>query len=267
MALSKTRPSFEIRFFGRGIRPELISLRLLTRALDATQRLVCGDEVSDENESETCVLHLLAVKHGSAVYPVYIEQAEPAVRRLQLAGDAIIEPEKVEDAILSLSAIQDLSQIAKSLGCQIEFRYPGKSGDVLAKISPDSYARLSSLAFVVAETSITGRVERVGGATSQRAALRLPQQPDKLVYCHIEDGEDEKLCRLLGQHLYEDVTVTGTATWYRKSWRLKTFTIKSVEGPPQSGLALAFKKLRDAGGKAWDSIPNPEAFLQEVRGE
>jgi hypothetical protein len=60
--------------------------------------------------------------------------------------------------------------------------------------------------------------------------------------------------------------VQGTASWLKNSWKMVSFTIKSVLQPTQGSLLDAFDELREAGGKSWDAINDPAAFLKEVTG-
>ena len=143
-------------------------------------------------------------------------------------------------------------------------RQPGKDGRVFATIDGDSYSILAATAFVTGESSIYGYLERVGGATEQRCGLRLPNQLRKMVYCTVDT---EELIRKLGQHIYENVLVSGTVTWFRKSWRVKHINIIDFE-PSKSGSILeTLDRIYEAGGKAWDDIDDPEALIAEMRGK
>jgi hypothetical protein len=68
--------------------------------------------------------------------------------------------------------------------------------------------------------------------------------------------------------LYGDVEVTGTAQWLKNSWRIFSFTIHEVrEQPVQGSIVEAMEALREAGGKAWDLIDDPRAYLEEIETE
>ncbi len=266
--MSRRVPSttFEIRFKGPRVAPEAIPLRTLARALSAVQRLISEDREDDEPAEEPTPqleLHLLDVRRGSATYPVFAEESAQVIERLKLTGTILKDPEMVEEFPSVLSPVEDLSAIAKTLDCEIELSPPGKSG-ILARITPASFDTLVGSAFICGETSVSGVVERVGGATELRCGLRVSQQPRRMVICQVETPE---AARELGKHLYESVIVEGTATWYRRNWRLKSFLIKSVRQVRRSSLTDAIKELRDAGGNAWDRVKDPRKFLSGVRGE
>ena len=159
-----------------------------------------------------------------------------------------------------LAPLERLSSAARRLKCTITIREPGEAGGVLARIEPSSYDDLTGTLFVVGETSLTGKVVRVGGATAWRCGLRVPFQP-RLLICGIDNTE---VARRIGACLYQDIVVTGEATWLKKSWKLYSFTIKTMSQGVKGTIAAAMEALREAGGKDWDSIEDPAAYLDEV---
>ncbi len=260
--------SFEIHFGGSGISPEVIPFRVLARALAAVQRLVSDsepdEELSTDDTTEDSDLHLLDVRRGSATYPVYAERQPEALDRLKQTGLVLQDPQHADEMPYVLSPIEDLSAIAKSLGCIIEFRLPGKGNDILATITPDSYRSLEGSVFVSGETTISGRVERVGGATELHCGLRVQQQSERMLICRVESTD---VARQLGQHLYDDVIVSGEATWYRRNWRLRSFSIRSMHQLKRGSILEAIGALRGAGGSAWNNVEDPEKLLNEARGD
>ena len=94
-----------------------------------------------------------------------------------------------------------------------------------------------------------------------RCLLRVPGR-HKLLYC---DVDTKNLVRELGQHLYEQIAATGSVIWIHRSWRIYRFTIKSFSQPKLGSSAEDMKELREAGLDAWDKIPDPDAFIRELR--
>ena len=270
---SKPKPDFEIQLVAQGMRPWGVPMRALARALNAVQRLMepmDEDEIQDEQKQPEKViasaspLHLIGVVSGSARYKVSANDPERTVKTLAEAGRALKNPDNEDWSVDLLSPIEELSNIAKSLGCAIEFKQPGKDGEVFVTIESNSYAILAKTAFVTGESSVYGYLERVGGATDQRCGLRLPTQLKKMIYCTVQT---EELVRRLGQHIYENVLVSGIVTWFRKGWRVKHICVTDFE-PSKSGSILeTLDRIYEAGGKAWDDIDDPEALIAEMRGK
>ncbi len=248
-------------------------MRALTRTLNAVQRLMeHAEEVSDLGETEaeqaetvqpTAPLHLIGIVSGSAMYSVAAEDPERAVKTLWDTGRSLGNPEHSQWGDELLSPVEDLSEVARSLGCEIEFRRPGKDGDVLATITPRSYEMLSATAFVTGESSVCGYLERVGGTTKRHCGLRLPNQPAKMVICPVKTDE---LIRQLGQHVYRNVIVSGTVTWFRRTWKVKNVIVKSFEPAKEGSIFEALGHIYEAGGKAWDDVEDADKLLAEMRG-
>ena len=85
-----------------------------------------------------------------------------------------------------------------------------------------------------------------------------------MLICRVESAE---VARTLGQKLYEEVAVHGTAYWIKTSWRIVRFFIHDVHQPKIGSAEETIEALRNAGGSGWDEIADPVSFLEEVRGE
>ncbi len=266
----KPPPSFEVRLVGTNLRPWSVPMRALSRALQAVQRLIEGDQPESAEEGESAPghdqthgsLHLLSVTSGSAKYGVAADDSAIAVAALRLAGGAIDAPGTADWTQPLLSAIEDLSGVARTLGCTIEFRHPGKSGAVLATIKPETFGLVSSTAFVTGESSVIGTVERVGGATEMHCGLRVPSQPDRMVICRVDNAE---LVRELGKYVYQPVIVSGPVTWLRAGWRIRHVHVRSVSPAKRASVQQTLAEMRRIGGSDWARIDDPDRFIMEMR--
>lgn len=272
--VAKKRVDFVIRIVAPGLKPWGVAFRSLSRVLDAAQRLIEQREESDDPEGQERddalaaerVLRLVDVKTGSAAYRVAVPNPESALKLIAATGRGIEEPKSFEWTPATLSAFKDLSEVAKSMNCTIEFRSPGAKGygPVLATITPGTYAVVSRSAFITGHTSVYAKIERVGGATEMHCGIRLVAKPRKMVVCRVQ-GED--LVRELGQYIYQNVMLTGLATWHRSSMRLKTIDISGFDPPKKGTFMEAIDDLRVLTNGAWDRVGDPVKYLAEIRGE
>lgn len=276
VAASKKKPdaAFIIRLVGRGISPWAVPMRSLTSVLQAVQRLVeQRDELIDDTEVEGdlqadsgIVLHLLTVKSGSAAYGVAAPEHDDTPGMIRLLRQSIDHPEQADWLDSTLSSIKDISAVARSLNCEIEFREPRQSklyGGVIAKITPTTYSEIKGSAYIKARTSVYAKIERVGGATEMHCGIRLPSTPRKMIICRVKTAD---LIRELGQYMYQHVILSGQATWLRHNWRLKRIVIDSLEPPKRGSIKDALRESHQAGGCAWDAIDDPRGLLAEIRG-
>ncbi|HEX3151371.1 MAG TPA: hypothetical protein VHR66_25050 [Gemmataceae bacterium] len=267
---TKPLPVFEAIFDGPGLLPETIPLGTLTQALSAIRRLAAGavetdegdDEDGDELDEPTSAIRLLDVVRGSAVYRFVCPKDDGAVGNLKWAGKALANPEELVEQDYILNPMEQLSATAKRLGCRIILKRAGSKNGVLATIEPESYNRLSDRIFITGDTSFTGRVQRVGGATSMRCALRVSFQP-KLLFCLVES---EEVSRQLGELLYREVAVQGEARWIKNTWKVVRFKIKSVVKLDRKPISEAFQELHKLGGYGWDDVDDPKRELAEACG-
>jgi hypothetical protein len=264
-------PAFEMKFKRPGISPEEIPLGILSRALAALQRLAIGDaagadEEETDHEPDALIIPegfgLVGVRRGSAIYQVATRKPELAIARLSQTGSVLENPESIGDGEFMLGPLYELSAVSRSLESAIILKRPGKGGDVLAVIGPNSYSRVSDSLFVEGDTTLFGRVERVGGATSTKCGLRLSHRT-RMLFCSVEGDE---LARELGQKLYQNVAAHGTAQWMKTTWKVIRFSIREISQPKMKPFSKMIDDLRNAGGSDWDKIADPEAFLGEVAG-
>lgn len=268
----KPPADFVIRLVGPGIRPWAVPFRQLSRVLDAVQRLVeqadepePGVETSQEKLESASALRLLDVRTSSAAYRVAAPKPENALRVLRVTGKNIESPAENDWSAATLSSLKELSEVARSLGCQIEFRLPGDgrhAGDVIAKVGPETSEVVEASAFISGPTSVYATIQRVGGATEMHCGVYLHDQ-QRMVICRVNS---EELVRDLGHYIYKDVFLTGQATWLRHNFELKRLTINSFEPPKTGSILDALRRIRDAGGDAWDRVRNPDAAISEMRG-
>ncbi len=265
--LEKPTPVLEVRFEGPTVRPETVSLTLLSRVLTAVHQIAVGestaDNAKDKGTTEIGPFQLLRIERGSAVYALSGTNPAPAIHRLRRVGDAIEHPEAASEVENYLTPLETLSKVAKRLNCQILFRQLDRGAGVIARIGPETYRVLARAVLLRGETSILGTVKRVGGVEKTMCALRLPGQRN-LLYCRVTSAE---VARQLGRYLYQEVELSGLATWLTSDWRLVAFQIASVKRSKRIDLQSAFGKLYELGGKAWNEVDNPEALIRQLRGD
>jgi len=266
----KPKPTFVIRLVGPpNLRPWDVPVRSLTRIFNAIQRLIEHTEKPEilEDEAEEPIksaspIQLLGVNSGSAVYPVCAFDGAAALKLFGEMGTKLANPTVADWDSVTLSSVAEISAAAKAIGCTVEIRRDDKRGDLLATITPDSYADVSESAFIAGESSVFGYLERVGGATRPHCGLRIATQPTKMVICHVCS---EELVRELGPYVYRNIRVSGKVTWLRKDWLVKTVDVKSFEPAKTGSICEALQEIYEAGGKAWDEVEDPEALIKGAK--
>lgn len=266
--MTKTAASpatFEVRFVGPGVQPEKIPLRAVSDVLSAVQDLASGrdpDEMAAVPPEKG--IGLVDVRKGSAIYSCVSRAPDEAIQNLNRVGTMLSSTNGDTDwdeLVVVLRPIEALSDVARRIGCQLEVRLGQSRKKPLFTVGREDYERISKNLLLKGDTTIIGRVERVGGATDMRCLLRVPGR-SRILYCDVQGRE---LARRLGQHLYENIVATGTATWIHRTWKVLDFTIKDFTQPTLGDPTEAIDRLRAAGLSAWDNIEDPEAYLAELK--
>jgi len=259
-------PNFIVKFLGKGIYPERIQFRHLNDTLNAVQRLAIRRSIptNDENEDQPhdLTITLLKVVRGSAQY-VCITNRSDAVQRLRGAVSAIRNPSKRPNlASRLISPLKILSKVAETLECEIEI-WSAESKKRIYMFNGKSYELFSKNYLLRGETTLEGKVMRVGGAGKLRCALRIPRRP-RLLYC---DVPNENLIRELASRLYDNVTVHGIADFLQGGyWRIVGFEIQGFNQRKELNVSSVLKDLYDAGGSYWDDVDDPTSYIQGLRG-
>lgn len=257
---SRIKTALHVRLIRDGLAPSHVPVAVLSRLLQAIGSLGGESAKPSESPDDVGAFQLVQVKNGSALYALS-SGSERAIERLRVVGKILEGAELPTDIEGYLRPIEEISHVAHSLRCVVEL-CPSDCG-VIARIEPDSYPKLAKRVFVQGDATLFGRIERVGGVTRTKCSLRIAGRAE-LLYCRVESKE---LARSLGQHLYQQATVQGIATWVRTNWSLHEFLIQAATPFRPRPLLEAMRALHDAGGSAWDRIDDVDAFVQDIRSE
>ncbi|RJP35106.1 MAG: hypothetical protein C4547_09930 [Phycisphaerales bacterium] len=177
----KPEADFVVRLVGAGLRPWVVPFRSLASVLRAVQRLVdqredgqAEEDHADQEQSGDTALHLLSIKASSGSYAVAAPDRGAAFDVLRAVGASLKCPDQADWTEATLSSLEELSGVARSLDCSIEFREEATDGSVLARIEPTTYDDVAGLACIDGRTSVYATIERLGGATEMHSSPRSP---------------------------------------------------------------------------------------------
>lgn len=257
----KPSPTFEVVLRGNAT-PEQLPLRTVSEALAAIQDIASGrDPYEQQSVPDELAIGLLDIARGSAIFRCVARDPAAALHNISWAGNLLASQdydESESDRMASmLRPLAELSKIAKSLACEVAVRVSKTEANLLSVID-ETYSKIAGKVLVQGDTTIVGQVERAGGATEMKCLLRV-QGRRKLLYC---DVKNKDLVRRLGQHLYEDIAATGTATWIHRTWRVQSFEIHDFTQPKLGPVDAMIHSLRTAGLSEWDTICDPKRYLE-----
>ena len=108
------------------------------------------------------------------------------------------------------------------------------------------------------QTEIVAEVKRVGGK-DPRAMLETLQ--GDTLYCETT----AEIAKLLGNHLYEQVRVSGAAQWDFENLSITDFEINAVLPYKRVAPAAAFAAIRERFGAYFDQIDDPNKWASDNR--
>ena len=184
-----------------------------------------------------------------------------AARRLNAAvaaGDFSSLPYQTQ------GALHGMWKTVRREGYAVEFRVregESLSGPPAARLSGETDIPDPTLSVIEGVTTISGRIEQVGGVKRSKVAIRT--EPKKLVRCTIPRA----LARSVASRLYTYVSASGTAKWDAASLEMVAFDVVNVEPYEPGSVAAAFRELAAASGGAYDDVVDPAAYVRDLRGE
>jgi hypothetical protein len=185
---------------------------------------------------------------------------EAIQNRLKLVDSTLSDPELVVQNEYVLKPLASLSRVAAMLDCTVEIKIP-HSKERLVAIGPNTYEQVTRTIFIQGNTSITGRLEGVGGATRFSCKIRVPFQ-SQLFYCEVVS---DAVVRKMAPHLFANVTLGGHATWFRGSWKLHRFTVESVQDIKRSSYDEIMNGFKEIGVSEELAPMNIDKFMAEQR--
>lgn len=264
MKQPKSKPIVEIKFTGKAVSPESVPLNYLADTLSAVQKLVKGFvPIKDEDdETDAGVLRLLRINRGSARYLCTAPTEVPVTiqDRLKLVDTTMSDPELMVKHEYILKPLSTLSRVAELLDCRVEILIP-QANELLFTVSSQTYHDVTKSIFIHGNTSITGRLEGVGGATKYTCKLRVPFQ-SQLFYCEVSS---ESVIRKMGASLFSQVTLHGQATWFRGTWKLHKFKVDGIQDVKRASYEEIMSGFKTIGVAKELSSLDIDEFLQEQR--
>lgn len=255
----RTEPGeLDLRMSGEGLRPSTLPAAELGKLLRLLVKAVKATDPARMEGSE--VLSLLSIEEGSAFLNFSI--APVAIAAVLTIGEALASGDMRQLPSESRRWLHGLSKMATRNGWRLELQ-AGRGLDIAgtAEISAERPVPAPRSRRLRGETSVRGRLERVGGA-KPKGELRLEPEGTLLFFNVSAD-----LAKRLGECLYRTVGLRGLAEW-DSTGSIVRFEAKEVTGydPDGTDLIEAFRELARLSGHIWDDV-DPDAYVRRLRGE
>jgi len=246
--VEKREPVITVRLVG--VKPELVPLGSLTELIAAVQSLskASGPNMSLLNVRRTSAAYELTSPNDGAMIVAQVKQCAKALKSPELHLRAYM-----------LRSFDTINRILRSLDCYMQVFAPGKTWKW--QLKQNEWPAVRERFCLEDDGVLIGELKRVGGASRNKCVIRVPFQK-KLIYCDVENPD---VARKLGQHLYGEVELRGRGVYFTRDWNLISFKVSEFVVRKSKPWDEHYRDIREAGGKAWDDISDPSAFLEEMR--
>lgn len=259
--MSKQRGLLEVKFKGRGLRPNKILARDLAEVIRDVEAAVLAYLATDNDDKTTAKitgLSLVEIKEGSAALrfaPQMSEAVTPAFKAFATdIGQTGSAPTLKPRARSPFEGIQDFCQTYR---CVSELRDRLSSPKPIAIIRPPLPISKTRPIILSGLTTLYGTLESVGGR-EPKAKMRLEQGRTSF------DVTQEQ-ARLLGQRLYTKIGVRGYAKWDAHTHAITSFQFIDLLQYQEVPFTEAIKKISQEFGHCFASIDVDE-FTKAQRG-
>ncbi len=249
----------ELCLSGGGMRPTTLKASEVAELISAYENAllhVIGRD-NPELNLDSIFISLVDIQENSSHYKFI-----PSVRNVAFAAAFAINTSISTNTLANLpyKTVESLGEIwkfTKKKNCQAEFL-----GKTLPKavIVPEVPIKITKDFYFEGETTIYGRVERVGGATPK---VRVKMDNDKILFLDI----DEAIAKKLANRLYESVALKGFAKWRKDDYSIEDFKIEEIRNFEESEISDSLKELQSVIGSFWDKIENSEDYILKSRYE
>ena len=250
------KPLFHIEMRGSGVYPRTTPLKELIDFLTNLETTILETAKAQDVDIQKDVVSLVDIQEGSnrlglAIAPSFLPVIAQITRTVATQEFSNL-PDRAHRSLYGIY------EQAKKKNWEIHFVADNAQDIEVATISNECPIPNPVSPYVKGTSTIFGRCIRVGGA-EPKVDVRLPNRSRLL---HVEVTEE--MARRLARNLYDNVALTGEATWERDTFFIVNFRATSVVNI-QSGTPLqAFKELGEMVGEKWKGI-DVERFVEEMR--
>lgn len=253
-----THSIFTIRLTGNGVEPSRVSAGDLAQLLIAAEKIVMSvARQSDQDAPDDMFISLADLQAGSLRMPFTSNQPERTGAAFKQAI-ANISNKRFEDLPgPALEGLRTLTSYTAEREGVTEF-WNGSTAEPLLRLYPDFVAQIPRPQYYRGETTLYGKVERLGGV---RPRVKLRVSGNQVVYGDITEEQG----RLLGLEIFEHVGLAGNATWDARTGEVVYFRVTDILPYKPVSAQEAIAELRAATRGTYDKIEDVDLFAFQVR--
>lgn len=262
---------FEVRLNVGELTPDKVSSRdageLISSVETMIEEIVVHDNPSIKLTSGLILVSLVGVKEGSSRYELATELEHIVRPAYQKATSAIASGNFDVLPVKSIEAIKNIRKISRRYNAPAEFWEINGISRELAKVSTETNINLQQGGTVEGRTTLYGFLSGVSGENPPRAKIRMLN--NEIFDCHVSEKDNLRVARQLGQRLYTEVGVRGTARWEIDNsgvLQLNHFLVEELTEFTPVSIDRALNSLHYIAREDYAQINDIQALISELRG-
>jgi hypothetical protein len=185
------------------------------------------------------------------VLPELVEPALDEFAEIVKSGEMDALPYSAHDPLKEFTAF------IKRRNCEAHFSSINGQTTTKLIITPD--IELNFPGFITGETTIYGRILRVGG---KEPKVMFEPFSGMTIYCNVS----EDLAKKLGEYLYTEIALKGIAKWNPHTLDLCNFKITGYHEFKSGNIQNAFSELSKLIGKYFSDVDDVDGYVADLRG-
>jgi hypothetical protein len=248
----------EIRLSGQDMAPGSIRSREIAEIIDAVEDMIASIVVRDHPElkKETIVIGLVNIRDESIGLQFSANLQELTLPATSRITKSISEENFGALPGSTITCLRKISDFTRKHQCDAEFYIQNGSRNLEAIITPET--KIPDVYPLQGETVLYGEITRVGGTDPK---IQFKTIDDQLVYC----STTKSLAQQAGTRLYTQVGLRGVAEWNIESLKIENFNVTEILDYEQAPLPTVFAELFEIAGESFDTIPDVNRFVSEIR--
>jgi hypothetical protein len=250
---------FEVNLSGEGIFPESIRASELADILKSIEKAVTAvaTQADSSLDSTNFIIGLVQIEKGSARLAFSSSQPSIAKSSFNEVTNAVSQKKVYRLPQAAVEEVERMADFSKRKGCVIELR-PDIQQAPTTFIQPDTDLGLQETPTFSSDSVVFGKLERIGG---KKPMARIRISEHDALSCSISLD----LAKTLATRLYENVGLTGRATWNTETWSLIAFNIHGITPYEGGPIKEAFRELAEAAGDAWADVEDVKTYIRSLR--
>jgi hypothetical protein len=251
--------AFKITVKG-GASPDTLRLTELATLLNAIEKAIISIADEEGEEEEDLLVSLRKINKGSAALFFGTNRTIPVIAAYMIFAKALADSTVSELPLPAQEAALTLREYSAIHKTPIRFHQNIKTRAAFYEIKPSSAYELVHPPILKSETTLYGKLERVGGATP-RARIRLLN--GHVISCSLTAD----LAKKIAPHLYEVIGIEGAAHYDMASWNVVSFDATGILPYRETSISDALLSLHSASPSAWQDVQDVPAVIRIARGE